>query len=57
LFFTACHYERVPGAMPKQDRVDATEQIDPEWRNGFYVVTGITATLRGRIGTTVRAMP
>lgn len=57
LFFTACHYERVPGAMPKQDRIDATLQVDPEWRNGFYVVTGIAPPLRLRIAAAIKAMP
>ncbi len=53
LFFTACHYERVPGAMSKHERIEATLQIDAAWRNGFYVVTGMPLALRNRIAASL----
>ena len=49
LFFTACHYDRVPGKMSQQERRDLTAQHDPEWRNGFYVITGMPVDKRNRI--------
>lgn len=58
LFFTACHYERVPRAgKTPAERIEATEQIDPQWRNGFYVVTGMTIELRNAIRQSLQAMP
>ena len=53
LFFTACHYERVQGPMPKADRIEATLQLDAAWRNGFYVVTGMTLALRNRLAASL----
>jgi ribonuclease T1 len=49
LFFTACHYERVSGAMGKLQRQELTLQRDPRWRNGFYVVTGLSLAQRTAI--------
>ena len=51
LFFTACHYERVPGPMSVADRRAATAAIDEAWRNGFYVVSGLPADLRAQLRT------
>lgn len=53
LFFTACHYERVPGAMSPADRQAATAHIDARWRNGFYAVTGMSASQREQIASGV----
>ena len=49
LFFTACHYERVQGKLSVEERRAQTVQVDEQWRNGFYVVTGISAETRSRI--------
>jgi hypothetical protein len=49
LFFTACHYERIPGAMSADARQAQTAKIDARWRNGFYVVTGMTLRQREQI--------
>lgn len=49
LFFTACHYERVQGKMTADQRRAQTVQVDEQWRNGFYVVTGLSAETRSRI--------
>lgn len=58
LFFTACHYERVPrGGKTMEQRIELTEQIDPEWRNGFYVITGMTIDLRNAIRDSLKNMP
>ena len=49
LFFTACHYERVQGAMSDDERRTQTALVDEQWRNGFYAITGLSADMRGRI--------
>ncbi len=49
LFFTACHYERIQGRMSQPTRRQLTEKLDPEWRNGFYIITGMTSDKRNRI--------
>lgn len=49
LFFTACHYERVSGAMSMSQRQSQTLQVDPLWRNGFYVITGMSLAQRSAI--------
>ncbi|TMQ34421.1 MAG: hypothetical protein E6K70_07690 [Planctomycetota bacterium] len=48
LFFTACHYDRVPGPNLEAQRA-ATAQVDEQWRNGFYVITGMPPGLRQNI--------
>lgn len=60
LFFTACHYERIhvtggSQAQKNQARLDATAQEDAEWRNGFYIVTGMSTELRDQISTAIKA--
>ena len=62
LFFTACHYERVGatgGNKPERDTAAklATQGLDAEWRNGFYIVTGMSLDLRNAIQTAIRAIP
>jgi ribonuclease T1 len=49
VFFTACHYDRVPGQVGSPQHQAAIEGRDEQWRNGFYVVTGIEPALRARI--------
>ncbi|MCP3669538.1 MAG: hypothetical protein GY814_03725 [Gammaproteobacteria bacterium] len=49
LFFTACHYERIQGRMSQPTRRQLTEKLDPEWRNGFYIITGMNTDKRNRI--------
>jgi len=60
LFFTACHYERVQVQGGTRDernqaRLDATASIDSEWRNGFYIVTGMGLDLRNAGVTAIKA--
>lgn len=57
LFFTACHYERVLGRMPLDQRIEETTRLDEHWRNGFYVITGIDGQLRRQLATALRALP
>jgi ribonuclease T1 len=58
LFFTACHYERVPrGGKSMEQRIEQTEQIDPAWRNGFYIITGMTIELRNAVRQSLRNLP
>jgi ribonuclease T1 len=56
LFFTACHYERVQGGMTVQARRAATLQIDEQWRNGFYVVTGLPPELAAKLRTAISSL-
>lgn len=61
LFFTACHYERVhvTGGQREQRepmRRAKTQELDPEYRNGFYVVTGTTAEYRNQLRDAVTAL-
>jgi len=54
LFFTACHYERIQvtggnAADKALKRETETAALDPEWRNGFYVVTGMNPSTRNAI--------
>jgi ribonuclease T1 len=60
LFFTACHYERVQVTGGTKDqrtaaRLEATESIDSQWRNGFYIVTGMPPALRDQIVQAIKA--
>ena len=60
LFFTACHYERVQvsGGTPQQRdaaRLAATAAVDSEWKNGFYIVTGLSSDLRDKILQAIKA--
>lgn len=59
LFFTACHYERVgvTGGDKSQREIaakQATQALDAQWRNGFYIVTGMSLDLRNAIQAAVR---
>ncbi len=54
LFFTACHYERIQvkgGTFSDRPRiqVEATEGVDASWRNGFYVITGMSVGMRNDV--------
>ncbi len=61
LFFTACHYERVQvsgGGSPeqkKQARLTATTAVDDEWKNGFYIVTGMPLDLRNQVSQAIKS--
>lgn len=60
LFFTACHYERVQvqgGTRPQREqaRLAATNAVDAEWRNGFYIVTGMSLDLRTAVRDAIKA--
>jgi ribonuclease T1 len=62
VFFTACHYERVEvtGGNKTQREAQAqvaTQALDAEWRNGFYIVTGMSLDLRNKIQAAIRAIP
>jgi guanyl-specific ribonuclease Sa len=59
LFFTACHYERVSvtGGTAEQRKLaqeQATAALDAEYRNGFYIITGMTLELRNAIVAALR---
>ncbi len=54
LFFTACHYERIQvQGETYSDRprvqVDTTAKLGAEWRNGFYIITGLSLDMRNNI--------
>lgn len=60
IFFTACHYERVQvsgGSKADRDlaRRTATAGLDSDWKNGFYIITGMSLDLRERISKAVKA--
>ena len=60
LFFTACHYERVQvtgGTRSEriQAQLQATAAIDEEWRNGFYIITGMLPELRDQVSRAIKA--
>ena len=61
LFFTACHYERVQvtgggtAQQKQQARVAATATVDEQWRNGFYIVTGMLPDLRARVSQAIKS--
>lgn len=60
LFFTACHYERVQATGGSADarrdaQRQATAQLDAEWRNGFYIITGMSLDLRNAVATAIKA--
>lgn len=60
LFFTACHYERVQvtGGTKEQRtaaRREATQHMDEPWRNGFYIVTGMSPKLRQQVSAAIKA--
>lgn len=63
LFFTACHYERVqvsgPGSRADKSaaRIAATAAVDPEWQNGFYIVTGMMPDLKRQVEAAIKAIP
>jgi len=54
VFFTACHYERVPGKYGSDKHESHIAAVDERWRNGFYVVTGIAADMRMRIAVGIQ---
>jgi hypothetical protein len=60
LFFTACHYERVQVSGGNQverhqARIAATAGVDDQWRNGFYIITGVSLELREKISRAIKA--
>jgi len=60
LFFTACHYERVQvtGGTKEQRavaRASATATVDEQWRNGFYIITGMQPDLREKVSKAIKA--
>lgn len=56
VFFTACHYDRVPGSAGSASHAAAIAAVDERWRNGFYLVTGIAPALRHAIAAAIRRM-
>lgn len=59
-FFTTCHCERVQvsGGTPEHRdaaRLAATAAVDSGWKNGFYIVTGLSSDLRDKILQAVKA--
>ena len=62
LFFTACHYERIEasgGTRPEREVASrvATDALDADLRNGFYIVTGMSLDLRNAVQTAIKAVP
>lgn len=60
LFFTACHYERVQAkggtkSERNQAQQQATATVDEEWRNGFYIITGMLPELRDQVSRAIKA--
>ena len=49
LFFTACHYDRVNGQVGTAEHESKILAVDEHWRNGFYIITGMSILLRPRI--------
>lgn len=56
VFFTACHYERVGGNLSKEQRKEQTLNVAEDWRNGFYVVTGMDTTMRNAIQESIKLL-
>ncbi|MCU0871771.1 MAG: hypothetical protein MUE50_05455 [Pirellulaceae bacterium] len=54
VFFTACHYDRVPGKAGSPEHAQAMAAVDEHWRGGFYVVTGISPEQRAKIAAAVK---
>lgn len=54
LFFTACHYERIQGSMSPDQRRAATAAVDEQWRNGFYIITGMGPEMRQHVAEGIR---
>ena len=49
VFSTACHYERVPGKTGTQKHAESIAAVDEHWRNGFYLVAGMSPSLRKKV--------
>ena len=61
VFFTACHYDRVSvKGGNEQEQMHAmraaTKALDPQWQNGFYIVTGMTADMRNHLVSAIKAI-
>jgi ribonuclease T1 len=41
-------------AQRKEARVAATEAVDDEWKNGFYIVTGMSIELRDKVTRAIK---
>lgn len=54
VFFTACHYDRVPGRTGSLEHKTAISGVDERWRNGFYLVTGIAPAQHERIAAAMK---
>ncbi|TFW34918.1 ribonuclease domain-containing protein [Massilia horti] len=54
VFFTACHYDRVPGKAGSAQHAQAIASVDERWRNGFYLVTGIAPAMRAHIASAIQ---
>lgn len=54
VFFTACHYDRVPGKPGTPEHLQALVLVDRKYRNGFYLVTGMPAAQRQRIAASMK---
>ncbi len=53
-FFTACHYDRVPGQVGTPAHAQAIAAVDAQWRNGFYLVTGLTLDQRQQLAAAMQ---
>jgi ribonuclease T1 len=53
-FFTACHYDRIGTAGDLETWKAELAKLDPQWRYGFYVVTGMSAQTRRSIADGIK---
>ena len=42
--------------MSQQSRQQLTEKLDPEWRNGFHIITGMSSDKRNRIQIAIKRL-
>ena len=54
VFLTACHYERIPGKTGTQKHAESIDVVDEHWRNGFYLVTGMSPSLRQKVAAGIK---
>lgn len=56
LFFTACHYDRVPGNIDSKEHASKLEEVDEQWRNSFYVITGVPPLFRTKVISSLKQL-
>ena len=61
IFFTACHYERIgvrggTKSEREQLQIQTTSEVYHDWRNGFYIITGMSLELRNSISQAIKGV-